>query len=180
MSIEAVKPSQRPLLAIQRNLDDAFARQASSRVDLSPKLGVRTSDNKAYLLNLEDFDETMMTEDIMNVGRVNSWVKGITSWRGRVFTIIDMSILFECPRVSDNTNVSVFGSILHSKHDKNWALTWSGGTEGLVDVSRFKPIEMDKSIDPWISSILEDENGERWCSLNIEKLLNYEKLSKVL
>ncbi len=180
MPIVETSRTDRPLLSIQRNLDEAFQRHATSKIDLSPKLGVRTSDGKAYLLNLEDFDETMMTEEVMSVGRINSWVKGITSWRGRVFTIIDMSILFDCPQSSDAGNSSIFGSILNASHDKNWALVWSGGTEGLVDVSKFKKLDRPADSPVWISGIYEDSHAEKWYALDIESLLTFEKLSKVL
>jgi chemotaxis signal transduction protein len=180
MSLISENRPNRPLLAIQQSLNERFELQSQSNKSFIPKLGVKTSDGKGVLLSLEDFDETMMTEEVMSVGRIKPWVKGITSWRGRVFTLIDVSILFNCDKANDINPSPIFGSILNSKFEKPWALLWSGGNDGLMDTAKFK-IEPNKDFStPWFDEILTDENGQEWRSLNLAKLLTYEKLSKVL
>lgn len=147
------------LSEFQRDLDAAIA---APDVSTDAFVGMVVDDER-WLLDLSMLSETSVPPPVSRTGRAPPWVVGIASFRGQVYTVIDMRyVLKKEPTLAVS---QAWATPIHEGWGGSTALLWPQ-MSGLLGKPELKSVPSD-SLPRWAIAAWEDMQGQVWHEFDV-------------
>lgn len=160
-------PLSTSLSEFQRQLDRAIAAPDVS-TDAFVSMEV---DGDHWLIDLAHLRETSVPPPLSRMGRSPPWVIGIGSFRGQVFTVIDMRQVLLGQRTASPQQG--WAMPLHDRWPGSLALLWPEMV-GLVGKPELELLPPDKPLPRWARARWEDAQGKEWWEFDVAQFINSE------
>ena len=161
------------LIEFQENLSKRLA-TAQSQASASSMLAVQ-SGGIAWVLPLRDAGEVMPVPALAAVPLTHNWYAGVANVRGNLYSVIDFSSF--CGKGGIQRHPTNRLMLCGQRHGLNAGILIQQ-VLGLRDASRLKPAKGGSggsgaavASQPWIGVALEDSEGQRYQTLNVEALI---------
>lgn len=125
---------------------------------------------KNWLISVDDILEISQYSEISKIGYTNNYIVGISSFKGNVCTIIDMSIFLNNKSSLINSN-----SCILLRKNEGIALLWpnieiNNIELGKINIEDYKRESFYENVG-FVKDYFIDEENNLWNELDIEKLL---------
>lgn len=125
---------------------------------------------KNWLISVDDILEISQYSEISKIGYTNNYIVGISSFKGNVCTIIDMSIFLNNKNSLMNSN-----SCILLRKNEGIALLWpnieiNNIELGKINIEDYKKESFYENVG-FVKDYFIDEENNLWNELDIEKLL---------
>ena len=150
-------------------------RDLSARKTIASKLGFQVGEDN-WLVNLADVSEVITVPQCALVPMTQSWFRGISNVRGRLYSVVDFSAFqgFVPIGTSEESRVVLINEKLIE--GSGLIVNRMLGLRN-ADQLTVQP-EMDSS-RPWVKAILTDDGGMRWKELDLSVLTRQPKFLQV-
>lgn len=156
--IERLKLNE-SLSEFQRQLDMAIA---TPEVSTDAFVGM-VVDDQHWLLDLSVLNEASVPPPVSRTGRAPAWVVGVASFRGQVYTVMDMRfILRNEPTVAVS---QAWATPLNDRWGGSLALLWPQ-MKGLLGKPELSPVDA-KSLPRWAKASWKDMAGQVWHEFDV-------------
>jgi twitching motility protein PilI len=151
--------------------------QGSTQAEsLSAKLGVMIGDD-AWLVDLTSISEVLPVPELEPVPHARRWLIGIANIRGHLYSVTDMGLFQDQPRVEIDETSRVL--LLNPKLIRGAALlvTSTVGLRHHGQLTSESPLPGVES--PWIQALHHDREYRRWRELDVARLVTDAKFLEV-
>lgn len=137
--------------------------------------GALSKFRKNWLIRVEDISEVAQHSEISKIGYTNNYIVGISNFKGKVCTIIDMSMLLNNKKSTIPSNSCVL-----LRENDGIALLWtkveiSELELNKVDIEELKNENFFERVH-YVKEYHKDINGNIWNELDITQLLHSKKI----
>lgn len=156
--IERLKLNE-SLSEFQKQLDAAIA---TPDVSMDAFVGM-VVDDQHWLLDLSVLNEASVPPPVSRTGRAPAWVIGIASFRGQVYTVMDMRLILKNePTVAVS---QAWATPLNDRWGGSLALLWPQ-MKGLLGKPELSLSSSD-SLPRWAKAAWEDAAGQVWYEFDV-------------
>jgi twitching motility protein PilI len=143
-------------------------RGGEGRVSAS-KLGVRVG-TENWLVDLADAGEIIPVPPVTPVPLTRPWFKGMTSIRGRLYSVVDFSAFLggAAAAGTDQSRLLLIG-----ERYRTGAALLVDRSLGLRSPAELKVHSGSGNAHPWVKAEYTDPNGGGWRELDISKLVHH-------
>lgn len=143
-------------------------RGGEERVSAS-KLGVRVG-TENWLVDLADAGEIIPVPPVTPVPLTRPWFKGMTSIRGRLYSVVDFSAFLggAAAAGTDQSRLLLIG-----ERYRTGAALLVDRSLGLRSPAELKVHSGSGNAHPWVKAEYTDPNGGGWRELDISKLVHH-------
>lgn len=130
---------------------------------------------KNWLISVDDILEISQYSEISKIGYTNNYIVGISSFKGNVCTIIDMSIF-----LNNKGSLINSSSCILLRKNEGIALLWpnieiNNIDLGKIDIADYKKESFYENVG-FVKDYFIDEEGNIWNELDIDKLLQSKQI----
>lgn len=161
------------LRAFQEELSRRIV-DAGTVVRKDVRLVVKTG-SSGWLIRLPDAGELVPPPEVTPVPLTQPWFRGLANIRGTLYAVVDF-----CAFTGDTPIEAKAGArlmLVGQRYGNNCALLVER-VIGLRNLADFSEIERTRS-ERWAGSQYRDTDGQRWCELEIEALLQAPEFARV-
>lgn len=167
MAITPAPGSSPPSLSLDTSLSE-FQRQLDAAIaapDVSTDAFVgMVVDDQRWLLDLSMLSETSVPPPVSRTGRAPEWVLGIASFRGQVYTVMDMRYVLK--KESTLAISQAWATPLHNRWGGSIALLWPQ-MAGLLGKQELKALPADILLPRWAKASWKDAQGQTWHEFDV-------------